>query len=896
MPGEEQLVSQDEGVMSLGSEGSEQLLDSLTKKNSDGQDIGESSKAMAADVEAFAEAGSRAPAAPGARPVDHPPKDAAAPSASAPGKANDDYDKYIESVLHGDFLCKRGSSRGEASSSAAGGRAGPSQGRSPLIAMYVERGYFEAGKARPPGDETVPLPKPNGAVVFRDYFEAGLRLPAWGFLERVLERYSVQIHHLTPNAFVQLSKFIWAIRSQNAKLSSDAFIRFYSCHLQNKKVPFDSDCFHSQYGLCTFQPRYFGRWLRVKKVPSAENEDGTECFPLASQIVAAEPIFSPHYESTSTFHLCCKAFRSSCKVISGRTAVEEFIAAGIWPVGRGWKAGGFDERRVGGRKFRYLCPRFDGLKKPEGLHPKQFVEMVEDVANLLCDSFTAVEAQDLEDGLLPKCPVNWIFDSLKITYPDHEVPMGRRRLKKGEEPEISTTSYIQMKGWEKKAEAVAEASPSLLDVRGAVDPDSTGTKPAFGSHAEEESVAGGNADLVDEVPPAFEVSDSEVLLEAPEPKGVAKDAVIDLSDSEEFLDGSNDQVDLMTVDDAGLARTVHQMVNDTQSSSGRTAETSDSEASNESSSSAESSSGAVDYDEISSVATAMMSGLREYDFEELRINLESNSAPDLAELLERQGRVISETSRVLRTKISSGEGAEGVPAELIALRKEKAQWEATNASFENEILRLKSEAKKSADDLATYKTEAEKTHAEAISKAEEDRAALSGAQDLPVGEEVTLDTLFSWLDKEFKILPGLINMMCDHGAWTCLFAMLDLMKIKQPTNYREVGTSSFTPADFAAADAHTKDNEVEIVAKRFWRNYWMKLGAAAARESALIRAKEAGEKKRKGSSSGNPSSTDDEAKAKKAKANVEAGASKATPLKSGIPLSSDPKAAAAPEV
>ncbi|TVU06360.1 hypothetical protein EJB05_49569 [Eragrostis curvula] len=139
-------------------------------------------------------------------------------------------------------------------------------------------------------------------------------------------------------------------------------------------------------------------------------------------------------------------------------------------------------------------------------------------------------------------------------------------------------------------------------------------------------------------------------------------------------------------------------------------------------------------------------------------------------------------------------------------------------------------------------------------------------------------------------------MMCDHGMRTCLFAMLDLMKKKQPTSYREIGTSSFTAADFAAADALTKDSKVDIVAKRFWRNYWMKLGAAAARESALLRAKEVGEKKRKGSSSGNPSSTHEEGKAKKAKASTEVGASKPPPSKSSTPQSSDSKAPAAPKV
>ncbi|TVU25609.1 hypothetical protein EJB05_28112 [Eragrostis curvula] len=139
-------------------------------------------------------------------------------------------------------------------------------------------------------------------------------------------------------------------------------------------------------------------------------------------------------------------------------------------------------------------------------------------------------------------------------------------------------------------------------------------------------------------------------------------------------------------------------------------------------------------------------------------------------------------------------------------------------------------------------------------------------------------------------------MMCDHGARTCLFALLDLMKTKKIASYYDIGTSSVSSADFAAADAQTKDAEIETVAKRFWRNYWTKIGAAAARESALLRAKEVVEKKWKASSSANPSSTDDDGKTKKAKASAETGASKPPPSKSSTPQSSDPKAAADPEV
>jgi hypothetical protein len=46
--------------------------------------------------------------------------------------------------------------------------------------------------------------------VFEAFFSAGRRLPAHRFVGDVLRRYNVQIHQLTPNAVVALSKYVWA--------------------------------------------------------------------------------------------------------------------------------------------------------------------------------------------------------------------------------------------------------------------------------------------------------------------------------------------------------------------------------------------------------------------------------------------------------------------------------------------------------------------------------------------------------------------------------------------------------------------------------------------------------------------------------------------------------------
>ena len=73
-------------------------------------------------------------------------------------------------------------------------------------------GYFGGGVARVPGTEEVPEPE-GELVVFEAFFAAGLRLPAHRFVGEVLRRFNVQVHQLTPNVVVALSKYVWATTS-----------------------------------------------------------------------------------------------------------------------------------------------------------------------------------------------------------------------------------------------------------------------------------------------------------------------------------------------------------------------------------------------------------------------------------------------------------------------------------------------------------------------------------------------------------------------------------------------------------------------------------------------------------------------------------------------------------
>jgi hypothetical protein len=71
-----------------------------------------------------------------------------------------------------------------------------------------EEGYFKVGQAKPPPmGETVPSLAQGYYVVFRDYFTYGLHLPPISFLRQVLQVFHLQIHHITPNGILTLSKF-----------------------------------------------------------------------------------------------------------------------------------------------------------------------------------------------------------------------------------------------------------------------------------------------------------------------------------------------------------------------------------------------------------------------------------------------------------------------------------------------------------------------------------------------------------------------------------------------------------------------------------------------------------------------------------------------------------------
>jgi hypothetical protein len=131
-------------------------------------------------------------------------------------------------------------------------------------------GYFGGGVARVPGTEEVPEPE-GELVVFEAFFAAGLRLPAHRFIGEVLHRFNVQIHQLTPNAMVDLPKYVWATTSYGGQPSVEVFAKYYCLHWQKRMIGDEV----AQFGSCTFTPKTGKTTMQVVElVPCARNKWG----------------------------------------------------------------------------------------------------------------------------------------------------------------------------------------------------------------------------------------------------------------------------------------------------------------------------------------------------------------------------------------------------------------------------------------------------------------------------------------------------------------------------------------------------------------------------------------------------------------------------------------------
>jgi hypothetical protein len=77
------------------------------------------------------------------------------------------------------------------------------------------------------GGSTVPLPEADEVVVFKRFMKARLRFPLHKMLVEVLKTFEIYLNQLTPEAFIKVGGFIWAMRSQGLEPDARCFCNIH---------------------------------------------------------------------------------------------------------------------------------------------------------------------------------------------------------------------------------------------------------------------------------------------------------------------------------------------------------------------------------------------------------------------------------------------------------------------------------------------------------------------------------------------------------------------------------------------------------------------------------------------------------------------------------------------
>jgi hypothetical protein len=100
----------------------------------------------------------------------------------------------------------------------------------------MENRYFIEGKACAPRAKTVLESYNDEAIVYEEFFVAGLRMPPHPALVDILLKFQAQLHQLMSSAIAQLSKYFWVVGSFRGIPEGNAFAKRYELHYQSKKV------------------------------------------------------------------------------------------------------------------------------------------------------------------------------------------------------------------------------------------------------------------------------------------------------------------------------------------------------------------------------------------------------------------------------------------------------------------------------------------------------------------------------------------------------------------------------------------------------------------------------------------------------------------------------------
>jgi hypothetical protein len=306
-----------------------------------------------------------------------------------------------------------------------------------MIRDYEAAGFFPTGTRRAPLDEQTPTPEDGEVVVFHDFFACGLRFPCDPILPAILDAFSVKIHQLPPNSFLEVSKFIWIMKTFGCNFGADAFARFFELVVMPDVIKVDDGHFYeTHYTCCTFNTHrqntrkgitriqiapcceinftedWSSYWFHVKvdmyAIPGYEGP----AHPLSSPIEALTAVCTAAYNHRAArIRSCENAFHLASTILGGRDIIEEFTAAQIWPISYDWAPTEIVHFNVNWATQEVPFPKF-GLQLRDGQSADDFMLEIERRVNLMIGEYTMNEYKAYKNLAKHKKRINRVFSEV----------------------------------------------------------------------------------------------------------------------------------------------------------------------------------------------------------------------------------------------------------------------------------------------------------------------------------------------------------------------------------------------------------------------------------------------------------------------------------------------------
>jgi hypothetical protein len=266
-----------------------------------------------------------------------------------------------------------------------------------------------------------------------------------------LDAFSVKIHQLSPTSFLEVSKFIWIMKTFGCNLSTDAFARFFELVIVPDVIKVDDGQFYEAlYACCTFNTRrqntrrgitriqiapccktnftedWSSHWFYVKFDMSTISGYKGPAHPLSSPIEALTIVNTADYNHRAVgIRSCENAFHLASTILGGRDIIKEFVAARIWPISYGWAPTQIVNFNVNLAAQEVPFPKF-GIQLRDDQCADDFMLEIERRVNLVVGEYTMNEYKAYKALVKHKRRINRVFPEVCGDKSFHSRRLGRK--------------------------------------------------------------------------------------------------------------------------------------------------------------------------------------------------------------------------------------------------------------------------------------------------------------------------------------------------------------------------------------------------------------------------------------------------------------------------------------